>query len=215
MFTKRSAPYAEDLPEKKRLRSNLADLFLTNTLPGNRAQSLFTDAHLAGADHFTDLHKTGSGKNAARYLRNKLMKKLPWPTLYDAPVRLWDPRGQREVVQHLAFLLPHEILHVLAEHNTKEALLQQTAMSVGTKERLLKAQAELGIADLCALGVWGDGVPANWDRTESYEVLALSLPGIHNFRAPLTVVSKKVWVTRKTNDDLFSIISWSLSCSIT
>ena len=215
MFTKRSAPYSEELPASKRLRTNLADLFLTNTLPGNRAQSLFTDAHLAGADHFDDLHRTGSGKNAARNLRAKLMRKLSWPSLYYAPIRLWDPRAQREVIQHLPFLLPHEILHVLAEHNTKEALLQQTAMSAGTKERLLKAQAELGIADLCALGIWGDGVPANWDRTESYEVLALSLPGIHNFRVPLTVVSKKFWVTRKTSDDMFAVLSWSLSCSIT
>ena len=50
MFNKRSKGYdASDMSPSKRLRCNLADLFLSNTLPGDRTQSLFDDAAAASA----------------------------------------------------------------------------------------------------------------------------------------------------------------------
>lgn len=217
MFQKRSAPYDQGLPQEQRLRANIADLFLTNALPAQRIQQMFNDSHAAGARNFGDLKRAADdgGKNDSRNIRRKLLKRTPWPPLYYSPVRLWDPKAQREVVQHLPFLLPHEMLYTLALHNSPQALLQQTAMSNGTKARLLEAQASLGVQGLVGLGLWGDGVPANWDRTESYEVVSMMLPGIANFRVPITSVSKKFWITRTTSDDIMETIKWSLECALT
>ena len=43
------------------------------------------------------------------------------------------------------------------------------------------AKSELGVATtepILALGLWMDGVPCNWDRTDSLEVFSLNFPGI-------------------------------------
>ena len=51
---------ARDLPAThKRLRSNVADLFLTNQVSAARAQSLAEDAVLAGVSNMHDLARTG------------------------------------------------------------------------------------------------------------------------------------------------------------
>ena len=63
------------------------------------------------------------------------------------------------------------------------------------------------------LGLWGDGVPCNWDRTESVEVVSLNLPGqggqYKNLRLPVTALSRKL-VTDGTWDDIMAVVAWSL-----
>ena len=58
MFSKRGRGYEEtELSPSKRLRANLADLFLSNDISGSRALSLFQDADGAGAKGFKKLKK--------------------------------------------------------------------------------------------------------------------------------------------------------------
>jgi len=76
-------------------------------------------------------------------------------------------------------------------------------------------QKDKWATELLGLGLWGDGIPCNWDRTESVEVVALNLPGLagkyHGLRLPITGVSRKQ-ISRHTWHDLMKIISWSLQC---
>jgi len=61
MLSKRALPTELiNADPSKRLRINLADLFLSNDVSGSRAQSLFADGVLAGADHCRDLGKAGN-----------------------------------------------------------------------------------------------------------------------------------------------------------
>ena len=67
------------------------------------------------------------------------------------------------------------------------------------------------------LGLWGDGVPGNWDRTESVEVVSLNLPGqsgkYKNLRLPFTALSHKL-VTYGTFDDIMAVVAWSLQYAV-
>ena len=63
------------------------------------------------------------------------------------------------------------------------------------------------------LGFWIDGVPMNYDRTESAEVITMNFPGqsgeYRSARIPLTTLGRKSMV-QETWDDLFEILCWSL-----
>ena len=48
MFSKRSLPDRNDIPEGKRFRANMGDVFMSNELSADRAQSLLQDASLVG-----------------------------------------------------------------------------------------------------------------------------------------------------------------------
>ena len=49
---------------------------------------------------------------------------------------------------------------------------------------------------LIGVGIWGDGAPCNWDRSDSIEVFSMLLPGLseewRNLRIPLTGLSKNM-----------------------
>ena len=57
MFNKRSLPdeALEDIPEEKRLRHDLLDVFLGNNLSAQRSARVFENANLAGAANVDDL----------------------------------------------------------------------------------------------------------------------------------------------------------------
>ena len=83
MLSKRSRGYdPAGLPGGKRLRSNIADLFLHNTVSAERAHSLYEDAADAGIADVRDLGKRTSGKNASRTLLARLMRRWAWPPLF-------------------------------------------------------------------------------------------------------------------------------------
>lgn len=112
MFHKRAMgrDYDEAPPEKK-LRHNIASLFGTNDVSGQRASTLFSDAHSAGAAHVQDLRDILPDGNASRNLTRRLLrrgKKKAWPSLYYAQVRVFDRKKQEVVKRLVPFLLPHE-----------------------------------------------------------------------------------------------------------
>lgn len=100
MQSKRSLPYdPNQLPPGRRLRENIADLFLLNTLPGNRSASIFADAYVSDRAEVRDVARAGARGmqpgNARRDLLRRLVRRSPWPRLYDADVRVWNNTSQQ------------------------------------------------------------------------------------------------------------------------
>ena len=63
------------------------------------------------------------------------------------------------------------------------------------------------------LGLWGDGCPCQWDRSESIEAVNLNMPGqsgeYKQFRLPPVSFPKK-HVGEHTWNDVFEVLCWSL-----
>ena len=178
MFTKRPLPKTEELIAAKRLRENLVDLYASNIVSADRAGNLFSDAELAGAAHVKDLAMKSCSKNCSRGLMSKLLKRSSWPSLYYAKIRLYCLKKQQIVLQWVPVLLPHELLAALLQYNDVGALCRTSSAAECTKTRIESLSNEHNIKQLIGFGLWGDGVPANWDRSESYEILSLNLPGV-------------------------------------
>jgi len=88
----------DDVPNAKRFRANVADLFLTNAVSASRVQSLVQDQKESDKDAADDLLKAGySGKwtnNVARDMLRCLKKRSAWPPLYWAKIRVFDLQMQ-------------------------------------------------------------------------------------------------------------------------
>ncbi len=180
MFSKRPLPNIENVVASKRLRENLVDLFASNIVSADRASSLFRDSHDAGAQNVKDLVMKKGSRNTSRGLRSKLLRRSAWPGLYNAKVRLFNPKLQRITWQWLPMLLPHELLAALVKVNDLETIASTAAAATCTSDRIKTLAQEHNIPNLIGFGLWGDGVPANWDRTESYEILSMNLPSLQN-----------------------------------
>ena len=72
-------------------------------------------------------------------------------------------------------------------------------------------QMEAG-RSLVAMGLWVDGVPVNWDRTESVETFSINFQGIQKeynaLRLPITAISRKQIGTN------MGMISWVSSSGV-
>ena len=174
-----------DCNDGSRTRRRIEDMFLRNAISGEDAQQFLIDGALDGLRRPHELRHLASGsrKNISRNLRRRLMKpnRNMWPKPYIASVRVWDRKKGREMRKPLPILLPHEIVQSLLKRNSIEALTKQTCMDCTTIDHLEKAKSELGMATtqpILGLGLWMDGVPCNWDRTDSLEVFSLNFPGI-------------------------------------
>ena len=89
----------------KRFRYNAADLFfLSNSISGSRAASLFADARRAGTRHVADLGGAPS-KHAHRNILRKLLKGNKWPRLYETPIRVWNRKRKLEELRPITFPL--------------------------------------------------------------------------------------------------------------
>ena len=215
MFHKRSmgANYDEAPPDKK-LRLNLASLYGTNDVSGQRAAVLFRDAHNAGADHFRDLRDILPDGNASRNVSTRLLRrgKQKWPSLYYAPIRVFDRKKQAIVRSLVPFLLPHEIIHQMLLTNTVADITSQTGLSVDTRSFMQRCSAHFS-SSFVGLGLWADGVPCNWDRSQSLEVITMYLPGLSGqnaaIRFPVVVLQKRFVAKEVTYEDIFKVLVWS------
>eukprot|EP00972_Heterocapsa_arctica_P075928 11197538-Heterocapsa_arctica.AAC.1 len=183
MLSKNGRGYdPNDVPKAKRLKHNLADLFLSGQVSGHRSQTLFEDAAVK-FDNVQGLAKAGcNGKfanNCARDLSRKLLKDSEWPRPYMASVRVLDVATQLPHVVQVPLILPHELVAALVKKaGGASGLLRQAGLNDDIKSHLAKAEQELGAqhGHLLACALWGDGVPYNWDRTQSLDVFTLSFP---------------------------------------
>lgn len=214
MLGKRARPYRRhDLPPARRLRSNIADLFSSNVISGIRAQELFDDAADAGDETSAQLRSQGLQGHEARNLRRKLMKHNMWPDSYKASCTVWNKKLQQEESTTISFLLPHELLALIARVSDNDKIYDSAGLDPRSLDHLRACEAIAGTR-LVGLGLWGDGAPCNWDRTDSIEVFTINLPGqtgeFKKIRILLTGISKKQVVTSKTFNDMMEVVSWSL-----
>jgi hypothetical protein len=217
MFSKRQLP--DDLDKvapAKRLRENIADLYLSNEISAARAKSLYSDGILAEAQNLGGFKKItkSSEKNIHRDLLRKLMKGSKWPSVYVAKVRAFDPKTQKKTRMRLPFFLPHEILATIADHQCDTSKLYvTTSMSSSAEKHIASSCLELQLDKAVGVGLWCDGVPCNWDRTESLEIVTINLPGLEGsdslLRIPITAMNKKFMVKFETYDDILEIVAWS------
>ncbi len=203
------------LPPGKRLRANLQDAYSSNPLSGRRTQELINDAADAGVQELHSLRKP-VGPNAARNLKTAFLKRCQWPEIYWAQTRVWNAKAAREEIQWLGFMLPHEYVATLAKYGNDDVLHSTLGFDPLSKEHLEKCQRKAcpGGGHLLGLGLWGDGVPVNYDRTESVETFSMNLPGqgseYHTLRLPLTAISRKQ-ISRNTWHDIMEVLRWSLA----
>ena len=220
MFSKRPLPQRAALDPSKRLRANVEDLFLSSEVSGQRAQSVFEDAshHDPTCEEYAKAGASGRLRgNIARDLRSKMMKhKKNWWPPYIAKIRVWDPKKKRLVRADCAIMLPHELIYSLLAFNDPETLCSTEGLAHTSKLHMDKCKVLLGSNLVVPVSLWGDGVPCNWDRTESIEVLTLAIPGLStNCRLPLFGCSKKFMIQHQTWDDVFAILSWSFQALAT
>jgi hypothetical protein len=223
MFSKKQRYYEEKVKDpERRFRSNVAELFLDNQVSADRIMSVFEDAKLAGTKHISDLcSKTKSKtkkkfrKNAQRDLLRRLLKKNQWPPVYVASIRIFDPKTQTIKWTDCPFLLPHEVIQVLFQLNDHQSLLSTEDMSATCLAHLQKQKDAFQLSSAIAVGLWVDGVPYNWDRSASLEVVSISFPGLANkngaIRIPLVAFDRKYVAKDYTFDDVFEILAWSFS----
>ncbi|CAE7201968.1 unnamed protein product [Symbiodinium sp. CCMP2592] len=212
MYSKNSRGYnEEDVPEMKRFRANLSDAFLSGQITAARTASLFKDAQSSGASGVDDL-AAAQDKNAARSLRRKMLKGSHWPDCYYADIELHDPKLQENRQVSLPFLLPHEILGKLFEFGDSAWILSQDVLQEDAEliEKFsLSCQPARDPATILPLGLWNDGVPCNWDRSQSLEVIALSFPSIPGLRVPLFCLKKMFEAKKCTMDAAMKVLVWS------
>lgn len=214
MFSKNALPKLDDEPDPhRRLRTNVRDLFLTNQISAERAASLLQDAAQAGVQALDDVQCT-SGRNLHRDLLRKFAKKAKgWPKVYWAHIDFFHPKKQIVQKEWLAMLLPHEWLLSFRQHvQDPDRLATWSGLGPQAQAECFRACRELGCSQLIPLSLWCDGVPYNWDRSQSLEVMNLALPGIpewHNLRIPFTAFDHKR-IAPGTFDQIFSVLVWSL-----
>ena len=114
LFCQRESENSEQ--RKKRLRSNLSDLYLSGTISGLRAATLFTDASVAGAATTADLADRES-RNSQRDLRRNLLKNSKWPPLYRFEAPVMHQKTHASTFEEIAALLPHEVVAVILTWN--------------------------------------------------------------------------------------------------
>lgn len=105
------------------------------------------------------------------------------------------------------------MIHHLLKINSVEAVTTQEGMSADTKSFMARCAAQLP-GPLVGVGIWADGVPCNWDRSQSLEVVTMYLPGLigksASMRLPLVTLQKRFIAQDETYDDIFSVLVWSL-----
>ena len=222
MHGKRQLPYDVDqIPAARRLRENIADLFLRNEVSGQRASSLCQDGQAAGAQHLDDLvgrrPGRGSARNAHRDMLARLGRRSKWPKLYTAAVRIWNPKTQMQEVQNVSFLLPHEMLGAIAVLSDLNRFADRARLTNGAHQHVSEAERSMGPgAPIIPIAMWLDATPCNWDRSESVETISMSFPGAPDaqVRIPVMVFLKKHFCGRDTFDDCLSVVVWSLRCLV-
>jgi hypothetical protein len=136
-----------------------------------------------------------------------------WPRDYVAEIRVWNPKTQAAELAKVSFLLPHEVVEAMCRLGNREALYQQEGLDATSLAHLRSCEARRN-CPLVGLGLWSDGAPCNWDRSESVEIVSMNLPGLvgpyRALRVPVVAISKRNVAPEATFLDIFAIVTWSL-----
>jgi len=205
---------------------DVQDLYAENAISATRAAHLLSKAKNAGIKIATKFIKKMPGvkpkfaKNCARNLRRSIRKDDNWPDVYWFDARVWDRKLDKEVVKKICILLPSEVLEVIWKHGVKEVLLGTSHYDKLTKDHHEWMKQQLNVSELLGFGLHGDGVPCNYDRTESVMLTSINLPGLTGrngrLRIPLCILPDHC-ISSNTFDDIYEVLAWdmrSLLCGV-
>ncbi len=214
MFSRNSQPASSsNAPASKEFQDDVEDLYAENTLSAQRASKLLAKASEAGIRGITSKVRRTIGKNQARDITRSKLKWSKWPDYYWFPCRLWDRRAAKEYTTTIPINLPSEVLEVLWDSGVAEVLLSETNLDSAGKSHMRWMREQLGVTQLLGWGMHGDGIPCNYDRTESVVMISLNLPGVPGkkgrMRIPLCILPDSA-VSENTFDDIMEVIAWSM-----
>jgi len=110
-------------------------------------------------------------------------------------------------------MLPHELVHTLGRFGRVDVLRQKDQLDPLSLAHIQKIESDVK-KPMVPLGIWGDGVPCNWDRSASIDCVSLNMPGLggkwKNLRLPVTCLNHKQ-VIYETWIDIMTVITWSLT----
>lgn len=203
-------------PPARRLQANIDALASANLISASRTESLLADAEAAGVNGLKRcIPQSGSkfSKNTARAWKRRKLKHSHWPKHYYFQCRLWDPKTSSIKSEEICMDLPLEIIHVLWDLGQEDVLMATPCLDKIGKEHLDDMKVKLGTDRVLGFGLHGDGIPCNYDRTESVFAISINLPGVggkwQNMRIPI-VVLPKTRICNETMYDIFEVIAWSL-----
>jgi len=200
-------------------QNDVEDMFAENVISGARTAQLLDKAKRAGVKLCTRFIKKLPGKtkkwakNAARDVTRRLRKNDHWPDPYWFEARVWDRVKDEEVTKKICILLPSELLECLWKYGLKDVLLSQDNYDKLTRDHHRWMQQQLNVEELFGFGLHGDGVPCNYDRTESVMLTSLNLPGLTGrngrLRIPLIILPDHC-ISDNTFDDVYEVLAWDM-----
>ena len=200
-------------PSHTVLQEDVEDLYAENLISAKRCQTVLNKAHKAGIKGLRKVAKSLLGKNHARTIVRRKLKNTKWPDQYWVEVRVWNKLARREEKQWVCIHLIHEILAVIWELGLKDVILSEDLLDRVGKDHMEWMRQSLDILELLGFGLHGDGVPCNYDRTESVDVISINLPGVgggyKRMRIPLVTLPESS-ISHNTMDDLMEVFAWSM-----
>ena len=196
MFNRKQRRPSLDLSPGSRLRQNLVDHFADGGVSAQRMASFMADASRAGVES-CDGRSFLAEAPQAKSVRRALMHDSNWPELYEHPLPIVKPDGHTIEEQPCQFLLPHEVIEKLFNLGNAQCLLSTDGLDDPSKAKLDSICEEWETHNVLPISLWGDGVPVNWDRTESIFMYTWGLPGLATsenvgLRVPITAIPKEM-----------------------
>ena len=214
MFQRAQQPSSSShgLPEQN-FERDLTDLFADNLVSGQRVSRLLNKASKAGVKGLNKKVLKTVGRNQARAIRSHKLKNTKWPEYYWFDCRVKHRRTEQEYTTNIPMLLPLDVLEVIWDFGAKEVLLSDDNLDTAGKKHMAWMKEQLQVDELMAWGMHGDGVPCNYDRTESVVMISLNLPGLSGsngrMRIPLVILPDHA-MSGHTFDDIMTVIAWSM-----
>ena len=214
MFGRNSQPSASSFAEPgETFLEDVGDLYAENLVSAQRVQKLLQKATKAGVKNIPKRLRKSSGNNAARARQRHKLKRTKWPSYYWFSCRVNDRKTGKEFATDLPMNLPLEVLEMLWDLGCSEVLLDERNMDTTTKKHMDWIREALGVETMWGFGIHGDGIPCNYDRSESVIVVTLNLPGVpgKNGRMRVPLFCLPDWaVSENTFDDVMGVIAWSM-----
>ena len=215
MFQRNAQPaVSQNAAPEVNFSNEVEDLVADNCISARRAAKLLHKATKAGVPGISKkTMRLGKNKNQARDLTRKKLRYSKWPQPYYFQCRVKDRRTKVEYVTTICCLLIHEILKIIWDLGAPDVLLSEACLDSKGKEHMQWMREQLHVEHLLGFGLHGDGVPCNYDRTESVVVISMNLPGLKGkngrMRIPLVVMPDYV-MTENTFDDIHEVFAWSM-----
>lgn len=214
MFSRASQPASSSTARPEvTFQDDVADMYAESLISAQRAAKLLNKAANAGVKGISRKVRKLVGKNQARDYTRQRLKHNKWPDYYFFNCRVLNRRNLEEYTAAVPMLLPLEILEVLWELGVPSALLKEDNLDSDSKSHMRWMREQLSVDQLLGFGIHGDGVPCNYDRTESVVMISINLPGVSGrngrMRIPLVVLPDHA-ISGNTYDDIMEVFAWSM-----